>query len=93
MSVNCSSLQSLVHTKVFTEGLLKRRGHDLSPSGLESGALPFLFSSSKGLKAFREQKPHRATPNSLHRAWPPGKGHCSSTQVKIPENQHSSTSP
>ena len=39
----------------FSEGILKREGHELSALGLESGAPP-LSSPSLMLKDFKEQK-------------------------------------
>ena len=51
----------------MSEGLLKTENLNLSALGLEIRSSLFLFWSSKELqKAFKEQKPHKATQNSLY---------------------------
>lgn len=50
--------------------------NNLLTLGLEMGAWPFKFWSSKEVwhKTLKEQNPQRATRKSLHRAWLPNKG-------------------
>ena len=87
-----AGVQNLVHTGVKTTypwGFTELQSFG---SGAGDPVQTFLFSSSKETrKAFREQKPHRATSSSSLWAWPPGERQCNSAQAKTPENQCKST--